>query len=231
MAIARGAVDVLSLGTGWEPQSDSGGTTAQRETAADSKGDIAHEDTFGEVEEKQATYIYTGAETDIADAALAATVLPGFVKSGYLVMRMDVAYADCASGKKPKVTFGFRDGLTTSDHYYVPSITLPSYADGGVEVPELLDFVASGEHERRNASYSLAVQFEPDADISGDPLDGGETYGGEETVTHETVGVITLAAVSGWIMTSGKQIARDNRAYPAETTTHVKGVTRTAIPA
>jgi len=59
-----GITDVLNLGTGWEPQSNSPSSSQTRATAVGDDGDIVAEVGHHAVENGTATYIYTGESTD-----------------------------------------------------------------------------------------------------------------------------------------------------------------------
>lgn len=229
MALAFGQTDVLSLGADWEPQSDSGAQSATRATATDGKGTIIAENTHGEVSTRTAVYIYIGAETDIAAAIDAADANPGQVVNSLLLLSVSVGYADCKSGKLPKVSFEYTDQRTTASRIFKPSVTLPSYAAGNPEVPTILT-ATLGDALMDDCAYRIGCQIDPDIDKDGDVI-GGETFGGEESLDLASTGVIQSITSTGWQQTSiGAPSALSNTGYPKATYSFVKGATLYVAP-
>jgi hypothetical protein len=223
MALTFGQTDVLNLGSDWEPQSDSGAQSLTRATATDGKGTIVAENTHGAVSTRTAVYIYTGAETDIKDAIDAADANPGQAVNSLLILSVSVGYADCKSGKLPKVSFEYTDQRTTDSRVFKPTVTLPSYAAGDPEVPTILT-ATLGDAVMDDCSYRIGCQIDPDIDKDGDVI-GGETFGGEESLDLSLTGVPTSITSTGWKTTSiGAPSAESNTAYPKSAYSFVKGV-------
>jgi hypothetical protein len=229
MALTFGQTDVLALGAGWVPQSDSGAQSATRVTATNGKGTIIAENTHGAVSTRTAVYIYDGAETDIADAIDAAGANPGQAVNSLLILSVSVGYADCKSGKLPKVSFEYTNQRTTDSRIFKPSVTLPSYAAGNPEVPTILT-ATLGDALMDDCTYRISCQIDPDMDKDGDVL-GGETFGGEEALDLASTGVISSITSTGWQQTSiGAPSALGNTAYPKAAYSFVKGVAPYVAP-
>jgi hypothetical protein len=226
MAITHGATDRFSLGAGWEPQSSDSNTALQRITSPKANGDTAVQNGITEVESRNCTYIYTGAETAFVAAIEAAGAWPGQVTGGMLVTEIRIAYADCASGKKPKVTFTGRDGIDDDSNIYKTAVVLPTYAEATVEVPNL--FTATlGDAEPADATYIIRCQFEPDLGKTGDVL-SGETYNGEEQIDMAYKGTPTSVTTTGYIATTTTE-ADTNTGYPDATVSGVKNIARYVV--
>jgi hypothetical protein len=229
MALTFGQTDVLSLGSDWEPQSDSGAQSLTRATATNGAGTIIDETTHGAVSTRTAVYIYTGAETDIAAAIEAADANPGQAVNSLLILSVSVGYADCKSGKLPKVSFEYTDQRTTDSRIFKPTVTLPSYAAGSPEVPTILT-ATLGDALMDDCSYRIGCQIDPDMDKDGDVL-GGETFGGEESLDLALTGTPTSITSTGWQNTSiGAPSAQGNTAYPKAAYSYVKGVAPYVAP-
>ena len=227
-----GVTDVLGLSTGWEPQGASATSAGTRATASGNDGDIVASTVHNEVESGTATYIYTGAETNFPAAIAAASADVGDVvaTNTLLITGYSIDYSPCASGKRPTITFSFRDGPTSATATYVSSLstTLPTYTASTPVVPDPLAVIA-GDAETTNAQYGLSAQFGEDLDKDGEYL-AGETYAGEETVSMTFVGDPTSITSTGWDQTGGPgaTVGGDlgNSAYDSNTYTFVKAVTR-----
>jgi hypothetical protein len=229
MALAFGQTDVLSLGADWEPQSDSGSTSRTRATATNGKGTIIAETTHGSVSTRTAVYIYIGALTGLAAAIDAAGANPGQAVNSLLVLSVSVGYADCKSGKLPKVSFEYTDQRTDDSRIFKPSVTLPSYAAGDPEVPTILT-ATLGDALMDDCTYRISCQIDPDIDKDGDII-GGETFGGEESLDLALTGVPTSITSTGWQQTSiGAPSALGNTAYPKAAYSFVKGVAPYVAP-
>lgn len=223
MALTFGQTDVLSLGEDWEPQTDSGASSATRATATNGKGTIIAENTHGGVSTRTAVYIYIGAEVDLVDAIEAASANPGQALASQIITSVSVGYADCKGGKLPKVSFEYTDQRTTDSRIFKPSVTLPSYAAGDPEVPTILT-ATLGDAVLDDCTYRISCQIDPDLNKDGDVI-GGETFGGEEAIDLAMTGTPTSITSTGWQNTSiGAPSATGNTAYPKSAYSFVKGV-------
>jgi hypothetical protein len=229
-APAHGATDVLTLGADWEPQGSDGAKSLTRITAGGNDGDIVAEDGITATNAGTARYIYIGEETAFAAACTAAACWPGMVLNSLLITGMAIDYTPCAQGKRPVVTFTFRDGPTSADHHYLTALVLPTSVAGGVTVPDLLTLTA-GDSETTNNQWGLAGTFGEDLDKDGEFL-AGELYGGEETINLTTVGVPTSVTSTGWVETQAPSTTcpiRSNVGYNEGIGhTYIRKVTRTA---
>ena len=225
-----GVSDVLALGADWEPQSNSPTLAGTRATAAGNDGDIIAETTHNDVESGTASYIYIGAETDFATALAAASADVGDVvdTASLLVTGWSIDYSPCAAGKRPVITFTYRDGPTAASATYVTAQTCPTYVSATPVVPTILT-TTDGDAECQSSSIALSAQFGEDLDKDGEFL-AGETYGAEETINLQYVGVPTSITSTGYQQTSGPGTntgaEASNTAYGTNSYTFVKGVTR-----
>lgn len=227
-----GALDVLALGTGWEPQGSSATLAGTRATASGNDGDVVASTVHNDVESGTATYIYTGVETNFPAAIAAASADVGDVvdTNTLLITGYAIDYSPCAAGKRPTITFSYRDGPTTARATYVSSLSaeLPTYTASTPVVPDLLT-VTAGDAETTNSQYALAAQFAEDLDKDGEYL-AGEMYNGEESISMTFVGNPTSITSTGWDQTAGPGTNTDgdksNTAYDSVTYTYVKSVTR-----
>lgn len=233
-APVHGATDILSLGADWEPQGSDGSKTDTRITAGGNDGDIVAEKAITETNAGTCRYIYIGAETAFAAAILAAAAWCGMVKNSLLITGIGIDYSPCAQGKRPLVTFTFRDGPTAATHHYLTTLVLPTYAAGGVNVPDILTVVPGtppAASETTNNQWGLTAQFGEDLDKDGEFL-AGETYAGEETLNITTVGIPTSVTSTGWIETQAPSTTcpiLSNVGYNEGVGhTYVRKVTRTA---
>ena len=229
-----GASDVLSLGADWEPQGSDGALNLTRATASGNDGDIVAEKGHNTINSGTATYIYIGEEAAFAAAIFTAAAWCGMVKNSLLITGIGIDYSPCAQGKRPLVTFTFRDGPTAATHHYLTALVLPTYAAGGVNVPDILTVVPGtppAASETTNNQWGLTAQFGEDLDKDGTFL-AGETYAGEETLNITTVGVPTSVTSDGWIETQAPSATcpiRSNVGYNEGVGhTYVRKVTRTA---
>jgi len=227
-----GVTDVLGLGAGWEPQGSSASSAGTRATASGNDGDIVASTVHNEIESGTATYIYTGALTNFPAATAAASADVGDVvkTNTLLITGYTIDYSPCASGKRPTITFAFRDGPTAAVATYVPSLTtqLPTYTALTPVVPDILTIVA-GDSETNNAQYGLSAQFGEDLNKSGEYL-AGENFGGEESINLTITGTPTSITSTGWDQTGGPgaTVGGDltNTAYDSNSYSYVKAVTR-----
>jgi len=238
-APAFGVTDVLALGADWEIQSNSPASSGSRVTAAGPDGDVVAENTHNVVEAGTATYIYTQTTAPATDfpAAFAANScdIGDLVDSNTLqIVGISVDYSPCASGKRPLVTFSYRDGPTAAPatpYVYVSALStaLPTYAAANVVVPEIL-VATLGSAEIQNSQWSMSAQFGEDLDKDGDYL-ASAIYGAEETVNQTFVGTPTSIASSGWQATtapgSNTGEATSNTGYGQSVYGWARGVTRT----
>jgi len=224
-----GVLDVLVLGTGWEPQSVSPTLTSTRATATGDDGDIAVETIHNAVESGTASYIYTGALTNFAAALVAASADVGDIvdTATLLITGWSIDYSPCAAGKRPVITFTYRDGPTTAKATYVTTQTCPTYVATTPVVPPLLTATADSA-EIQTCTIALVAQFGEDLDKDGD-FKYGNTYGGEETITHQWVGLPAITS-TGYVQTSGPGsntgANASGTAYGTNSYTFVKRVTR-----
>lgn len=228
-----GVTDVLGLGADWEPQSNSPTLNTTRATAAGGNGDIVAENGHNDIESGTASYIYVGAETGFIAALLAAAALPGQLADSdtLLITGVAIDYSPCAAGKRPLVTFTYRDGPTAAPatpYWYTSDLTLPTYVAANLAVPTLLT-VTAGDAECQNCQWSLQAQFGEDLDKDGDYL-AGACYGGEESVNLTFVGLPTSITSTGWIQTAGPGTNTganaSNTGYGTNAYTFIRKVTR-----
>ena len=235
-----GAIDVLALGANWEPQSSSPSLSGTRVTAGGPDGDVVAENTHNDVESGTATYIYLGPvstpPTDFPAAFAADSCDIGDLvdTNTLLITGIAVDYSPCAAGKKPLVTFTYRDGPTVAPgtpFVYVSALTtaLPTYVTANVTIPDILA-VTAGDAETQNSSWEMSMSFDPDLDKDGDYL-SGQGYAGEEVVNLTFVGTPTSIVSTGWQQTSAPGTntgeASSNTGYGQSSYTFSRGVTRT----
>lgn len=230
-----GVSDVLGLGADWEPQGNSPAANTTRATASGSNGDIVAEKGHNSVESGTASYIYIGTETEMIAALVAALALPGQLADSdtLLITGVSVDYTPCAAGKRPVVTFTYRDGPTaapTTPYWYTSALTLPTYVAANIAVPTLLT-VTAGDAECQICQWSLQAQFGEDLDKDGEYL-AGDCYGGEETLNLTFVGLPTSITSTGWIQTAGPGTNTganaSNTGYGTNAYTFVRKVTRSS---
>ena len=225
-----GVSDVLALGADWEVQGNSPTLASTRATAPGANGDIAAETIHNAIESGTASYIYIGAETDFATALAAASADVGDVvdTDTLLIAGWSIDYSPCAAGKRPVITFTYRDGPTEASATYVSGSTLPTYVATTPSVPTILTITA-GDAECQSSSVALTAQFGEDLDKDGEYL-AGATYQGEETINLQFVGLPTSITSTGYQQTSGPGTNTganaSNTAYGTNSYTFVKGVTR-----
>jgi len=235
-APAFGVTDVLNLGTGWEPQSNSPSSGYTRATAVGDDGDIVAEVGHHAVENGTATYIYTGESTDFPAALAAAGADVGdLVDTNTLqIIGWSIDYSPCAAGKRPTITFTYRDGPTAdpaTPYVYISALdaALPTYYAANVIVPPILTSTA-GTAEIQTSTCALMAQFGEDLDKDGEYL-SSNIYGAEETITTQWVGTPTSVTSTGYVVTSsvasntGEEA--NNTGYGTSSYTYVKGITRT----
>ena len=232
-APAFGAIDILVLGGDWEPQGGSPSLAYTRATASGSDGDIIAEVNHNAIESGTVSYIYTGAETGFAAALLAATAQPGRLKdtNTLFITSTAIDYSPCAEGKRPIVTFTFRDGPTAAPatpYWYASALSLPTYVAANIDVPTLAT-VTEGGAEVQTTDWSIACQLGEDLDKTGDFLNG-DAYQGEETVNFTYTGLPSSVAMAGWIQTAGPGSNAGgvvaNTGYDTYSYTFVRAVTR-----
>jgi hypothetical protein len=225
-----GVLDALGLGADWEPQSCSPTLAGTRATASGNDGDIVASTVHNNVESGTASYIYIGAETDFATALAADACDVGDIvdTASLLITGWSIDYSPCAAGKRPVITFTYRDGPTAASATYVTTETLPTYVAASVAVPPILT-VTEGDAEIQTSSIALVAQFGEDTDKDGEYL-AGATYGAELTISHQWVGLPTSITSTGYDQTSGPGTntgaEASGTAYGTNSYTFVKGVTR-----
>jgi len=225
-----GVLDVLALGADWEPQGNSPTSAGTRATAGGDDGDIVAETVHNTIESGTVSYIYIGTETDFATAIAAASADVGDVvdTASLLITGWSIDYSPCAAGKRPVITFTYRDGPTEASATYITTETCPTYVTGTPIVPPILT-VTAGDAEIQTSSIALAAQFGEDLDKDGEYL-AGATYGGELTISHQWVGTPTSITSTGYQQTSGPGANTGEQAsgtaYGTASYTFVKGVTR-----
>lgn len=228
-----GAIDDLDLGAGWEPQGGDPADNSTRATTNGPDGDIVAENQHNTIEGGSTNYIYTGAETGFAAALLAATAQPGrLVDTNTLfILSVGIDYSPCAEGKRPLVTFNWRDGPTAAPatpFWYASTIVLPTYVVANVEIPELLT-ITGGDAELQSADWSLACLLGDDLDKDGDFL-AGQGYQGVEIINMQFVGTPTSITSTGWIETSAPGSnageVKENTGYGTSSYSFTRKVTR-----
>jgi hypothetical protein len=220
-ATAFGASDVLSLGADWEPQNKNETTAYERAEATGANGDRIASSTHAALQTGTCPYIYTGAETDFSTALTAASAHVGQAANSLLVNQIEIDYAPCAEGKKPVVTFSYRNDITAASNVYLPSISLTTTA---ATVPDLL---ANGDadSECTSAKYTIRCEVGQDRDADG-AIIAGATYHGEEQVDLEFYGVPTLTS-TGWDAITNPGATDSNAEYSTSSYSFVKGILRT----
>ena len=225
-----GVLDVLNLSTGWEPQSNSPTTASTRATAPGDDGDIAAETIHNAIESGTASYIYTGAGTDFPTVLATAGADVGDVvdTASLLITGWSIDYSPCAAGKRPVITFTYRDGPVAASATYVSTQTLPTYVATTPIVPSILAGTP-GSAEIQASTIALVAQFGDDLTKVGNYL-AGATYGGEETITQQWVGTPDVITSTGYLQTSGPGTntgeEASGTAYGTASYTFVKAVTR-----
>ena len=230
-----GVTDVLALSTGWEPQSSSAASAPTHAEATGGDGDVVAETTHRIKETGTANYIYTGAETDVVAAVLAAGALPGQLVDSdtLLITSVAVDYAPCAAGQRPMFTFTFQDGPTaapTTPFWYTSDLGagLPTYVAANVVVPSFLSASADSA-EIQTSSWSLACNFGEDMDKDGEYL-AGQSYKGQETLNMQYVGGGVTFTSTGWQQTglpaANTGANASNTGYGTSSYTFVRAVTR-----
>ena len=232
-----GVTDVLALGVDWEPQTDSPASAGTRATAVGPTGDQVASNVHNRIESGTTSYIYVGAETAFV-AAFAAVASPcnvgNLVATDTLIITaIAIDYSPCASGKRPMVTFTWRDGPTTDDGLTYPTdIALPTYAATTVEIPELLT-MTPGDAEIQTTTWGMVMQYGEDLDKVGDYLTG-QGFGGEETIGMTFVGTPTDITSTGWDETTAPGDSTgesaSNTGYGTAPYSFVRGVTQTVAP-
>jgi len=149
-----------------------------------------------------------------------------------IITGIGIDYAPCAEGKRPLVTFTFRDGPTAAGATYVSALgaALPTYTASTPVVPGLLTMTL-GDAEVQTSSFDLTAQFGEDLDKVGDFL-VGNAYGAEETLNINTVGIPTSITSTGYDQTNGPGATvggdQSNTDYNKAAFTFVKKITRSA---
>jgi len=230
-APAFGTTDLLELGSNWEPQGISGQTSGTRATATGDDGDQIASTVHNNIEAGVARYIYVGSETGFAAAFAADSCDVGDIvaSSAFSIHGIAIDYSPCAEGKRPQVSFTFRDGPAVALATYITTgLTLPTYVASTPVVPPCFS-VTLGDAEVTNAQWALVAQFGEDLDKDGEYLTG-QTYGGEETLTLTFTGTPTSITSTGWDQTSGPGSTIGNEqsgtSYDTTSYTFVRGVTR-----
>jgi hypothetical protein len=231
-APAFGATDILSLGADWEPQTSDGAKAPTIVRAGGKDGDILAETSHYPIQSGTATYIYIGAETGFV-AALASAWPGKLVASDTLIItNVAIDYGPCAQGKRPLVTFSFRDGPTEDSptpFWYVTALTLPTYTAANVVVPQAILAATAGDAECINAQWSLGMELGVDLDKDGAFL-ASQGYQGIENLTLTWKGTPTSITSTGWLTQTEAASAianTSNTDYPDHTYTFTRKVTRT----
>jgi len=226
-----GALDVLGLGSDWEPQGSTPSNAPTHAEATGSDGDVIAEKAHRNMETGTAQYIYIGAETGFI-AALASAWPGKLVDTDTLqITTVAIDYAPCAAGQRPMVTFTYRDGPTDdppTPFWYATDLTLPTYVAANVDVPTILT-VTAGDAEVQTASWQLDCQVGEDLDKDGEYL-ASQAYKGQEQISLQFVGTPTSITSTGWIQTAGPGVntgeTKVNTGYGTAPYTFVRKVTR-----
>ena len=220
-ATAFGATDVLSLGADWEAQDSSQSAAPERAEATGANGDKIASSTYAELNSGTVSYIYIGAETAFPAALVAASCGVGQAPNSLLVNQIEIDYAPCAAGKKPVVTFSFRNDITSDSATYVPSLaTLTTTA---FTVPDLF---ANGDADSECTSAKYTIRCEVGQDRGDDgAIIAGQTYHGEEQVDVEYYGTPTLTTTN-WDDVTDPGLADSNAGYSTSSYSFVAGITR-----
>ncbi len=227
-----GVTDQLGLGSDWEPQGISPSSSGTRAVAAGGKGDEIASTVHNTIEAGTMRYIYKGAETNFPAAFAADSCDVGDIVKTNTLMITSIAidYSPCAAGKRPMVTFTWRDGPTVAGNIYVSALAaaLPTYVAGGVEIPTILTCVL-GDADIQTSQWSLMSQFDPDLDRVGEFL-SGENFGGLETIDLTFVGLPTSITSTGYDQVTGPGATTGAEAsgisYGTNAYQFVKGITR-----
>ena len=225
-----GVSDVLALGADWEPQSASPTLASTRATASGDDGDIVAEVIHNAIESGTASYIYIGAETAFIAALAAASADVGDIAdtNTLMITGWSIDYSPCAAGKRPVITFTYRDGPVAASATYVTASVCPTYVATTPVVPPILA-ATPGDAEIQACTIALVAQFGEDLDKDGEYL-ASATYGGEETITHQWVGLPTSITSTNYLQTSGPGTNTganaSGTAYGTNSYTFVRKITR-----
>ena len=220
-ATTFGASDVLTLGADWEPQNKNESTAHERAEATGANGDRIASTTHAPLKSGTCPYIYIGVETSFLAALTAADAHVGQVLNSLLITQIEIDYAPCAEGKKPVVTFSYRDDITSDSSVYLPTVTLPT---AGYTIPDLL---ANGDadSECTSAKYTIRCEVGQDRDADG-AIIAGATYHGEEQIDLEFYGIPTRTTTNYDDVTD-PGATDSNAEYSTSSYSFVKGLLRT----
>jgi len=228
-----GVTDQLGLGANWEPQGISPSSAGTRVAALGKDGDEIASTVHNTIEAGTMRYIYKGSETNFPAAFAADACDVGDIvreSDTLLITGIAIDYAPCAGGKRPMVTFTWRDGPVAAGNVFVSAlgVALPTYVSGGVEVPTILTCVL-GDADIQTSQWSLMSQFDPDLDKDGEYL-SGENFGGIETLDLTFVGLPTSITSIGYDQPLGPGSTTGAEAtgtsYGTNAYQFVKGITR-----
>ena len=220
-ATAFGGSDVLTLSTDWESQGKSESASPDRAEATGANGDSIASSTFAELQTGSCPYLYIGAEATFLAALTAASAHVGQAANSLLITQIEIDYSPCAVGKKPIVTFSYRNDITTSSNVFLPTATLTTTA---FTIPDLLAN-ADGDSDCTSAKYTIRCEVGQDRDADG-AIIAGATYHGEEQLDLEYYGVPTLTA-DGWDDVTDPGTNDSNSEYSTSSYSFVKGLSRT----